>query len=33
MAPLWICLGGIALYIVGSFIEWFGDQMNGGLRR
>ena len=30
MTALWVCLGGIALYIVGSFLEWLGDQMRGG---
>lgn len=33
MAPLWIFLGGIALYIVGTVIEWFGDQATGGRRK
>jgi hypothetical protein len=33
MWPLWICLGGIALYMVGSVIEWLADQANGGRRR
>lgn len=33
MAALWIFMGGIALYIVGTFVEWLGDQVNGGRRR
>ena len=32
MICLVIFLGCIALYVVGSVLEWFGDQMNGGRR-
>ena len=32
MISLWIFLGGITLYIIGSFLEWLADQMHGGRR-
>lgn len=33
MTALWIFMGGIALYMIGSFLEWLGNQKNGGRRR
>ena len=33
MIGLWIFLIGIALYIIGSILDWFGNSKNGGRRR
>ena len=32
MTALWIFVGGITLYVIGSFLEWLGNQMHGGRR-
>ena len=29
MIGFWIFLGGITLYVIGSFLEWFADRING----
>ena len=29
MISLWVFLGGITLYIIGTFLEWLADQLHG----
>ena len=29
MIGLWVFLGGITLYIIGTFLEWLADQLHG----